>query len=100
MAFCTRSAGRCLEPHGRGNPRLPPEHNAGATDNRRARAQLLRPVEEIEPMAIDMTPEQREVGRENYRRAVQGLGLDRRDFMKGAAATAGAAAVVGAAGYY
>ena len=33
-------------------------------------------------MAIDMTPEQREVWRENYRRAVEGLGLNRREFMK------------------
>jgi predicted dehydrogenase len=51
-------------------------------------------------MAIDMTPEQREVGRENYRRAVEGLGLNRREFMKGVAATAGAVAGVGAAAYF
>jgi predicted dehydrogenase len=51
-------------------------------------------------MAIDMTPEQREIGRENYRRAVEGLHLNRRDFMKGVAAGAGAVAGVGAAAYF
>src|SRR4051794_1997858 len=51
-------------------------------------------------MAIDMTPEQREVGRENYRRAVEELHLDRREFLKGAAAAGGAVAGVGAAAYF
>jgi predicted dehydrogenase len=51
-------------------------------------------------MAIDLTPEQREIGRENYRRTVEGLNLNRREFMKGVAASAGAVAGVGAAAYF
>ncbi len=51
-------------------------------------------------MAIDMTPEQRQVGQENYRRAVEALHLDRREFMKAAAISAGAVAGVGAAAYF
>lgn len=51
-------------------------------------------------MAIDMTAEQRELGQENYRRAVEALGVNRRDFMKGLAAATGATVGVGAAAYF
>ncbi|HXG09789.1 MAG TPA: Gfo/Idh/MocA family oxidoreductase [Gemmataceae bacterium] len=50
-------------------------------------------------MAIDLTPEQRKIGQENFQRAVGQLGLTRRDFMKGLLA-AGAAVPIGAAAYY
>jgi predicted dehydrogenase len=55
-------------------------------------------------MAIDITPEQRAVGRENFQRVVGKLaeekpGVTRRDFMKGLIA-AGAVVPVGAAAYF
>lgn len=56
-------------------------------------------------MALDLTPEQREIGKANFHRAVGQLaaesegGVTRRDFMKGMLAT-GAALPVGAAAYY
>src|SRR5215210_5242042 len=50
-------------------------------------------------VAIDMTPEQRAVGEKNYKDAVEALGMNRRQFLKGAAV--GAAALGGsAAGVY
>lgn len=49
-------------------------------------------------MAIDMTPEQRAVGEANFKKAVDHLGLNRRDFLKagivGAGAVGGSAAAV------
>ena len=33
-------------------------------------------------MAIDMTPEQREVGEANFKKVTDNLGLNRRDFLK------------------
>jgi len=51
-------------------------------------------------MAIDLTPEQRELGRQNYRRTVEAMSVNRRDFLKGTAAGAGAVAVISAAAYY
>jgi predicted dehydrogenase len=49
-------------------------------------------------MAIDMTPEQRTVGEQNFQKAKEALGLDRRSFLKagilGAGAMAGSAAAV------
>src|SRR5262245_60796509 len=49
-------------------------------------------------MAIDMTPEQRTVGAANFKKAVEHLGLNRRDFLKagivGAGALGGSAAAV------
>jgi predicted dehydrogenase len=49
-------------------------------------------------MAIDMTPEQRAVGEANFKKAVEHLGLNRRDFLKagvlGAGALGGSAAAV------
>ncbi|MFO0881745.1 MAG: Gfo/Idh/MocA family oxidoreductase [Gemmataceae bacterium] len=49
-------------------------------------------------MAIDMTPEQRAVGEANFQKAVDHLGLNRRDFLKagivGAGAVGGSAAAV------
>jgi predicted dehydrogenase len=50
-------------------------------------------------MALDMTPEQKEVGKANFQRAVGELGLTRRDFMKGLLA-AGAVLPISAAAYY
>src|SRR5882762_7661591 len=49
-------------------------------------------------MAIDLTPEQRELGMANFQRTAEGL--SRRGFMKSFAAAAGAAAVVSPAVYY
>ena len=49
-------------------------------------------------MAIDLTPEQRAVGEENFKTTVEKLGLNRRDFIKagilGAGALGGSAAAV------
>ena len=49
-------------------------------------------------MAIDMTPEQRQAGEQNFDKATKQLGLDRRGFLKagilGAGAVAGSAAAV------
>jgi predicted dehydrogenase len=52
-------------------------------------------------MALDLTPEQREIGQQNYYRVAGQLreGVTRRDFIKGAVA-AGAAAPVAAAAYF
>lgn len=50
-------------------------------------------------MALDMTPEQREIGKANFQRMVGQHGLTRRDFMKGLLA-AGAVLPVSAAVYY
>src|SRR6516165_7350388 len=55
-------------------------------------------------MAIDLTPEQKTVGKENFHRVVGRLaeekpGVTRRDFMKGLIA-AGATIPVGAAAYF
>src|SRR5215468_8460951 len=50
-------------------------------------------------MAIDLTPEQKEIGKANFQRVVGGHGLTRRDFMKGVLA-AGATLPVTAAAYY
>src|SRR5256884_6946620 len=49
-------------------------------------------------MAIDLTPDQRELGMANFQRAADGL--SRRGFMKSFAAAAGAAAVVTPAVYF
>lgn len=51
-------------------------------------------------MAIDMTPEQREVGEANFKKVADHLGLNRRDFLKAGAAGAAAAGVSAAAAYY
>src|SRR4051794_20033570 len=51
-------------------------------------------------MAIDMTPEQRAVGEANFDKAVDHLGLSRRDFLKAGAAGMGAAGLSAAAVYY
>src|SRR5947209_16723332 len=48
-------------------------------------------------MAIDLTPEQRQLGQENYARVADGL--TRRRFLKGVAAAAGAVPVAAAAYY-
>ena len=49
-------------------------------------------------MAIDMTPEQRTVGEQNFQKATEALGLNRRSFLKagilGAGALGGSAAAV------
>jgi predicted dehydrogenase len=50
-------------------------------------------------MALDLTPEQRAVGKANYDRTVAGLST-RRDFLKGLAITAGSAALVTPALYF
>jgi predicted dehydrogenase len=50
-------------------------------------------------MALDLTPEQRAVGKANYDRTVAGLST-RRDFLKGLAITAGSAALVTPAAYF
>jgi predicted dehydrogenase len=49
-------------------------------------------------MALDLTPEQREIGRDNYARTAEGL--TRRGFMKSLAAGAGGVAAVSAAAYF
>jgi len=49
-------------------------------------------------MAIDLTPEQRQLGQENFARVADGM--TRRRFLKGAAIAAGAAAVVTPAVYF
>src|SRR5437867_1621337 len=49
-------------------------------------------------MAVQLSPEQRQVGQENFARAAEGM--TRRRFMKGAAIAAGAAAVVTPAVYF
>src|SRR6516225_9493351 len=51
-------------------------------------------------MAIDLTPEQREIGKVNFQRVVGQHGLNRRDFMKGLIAAGGGAAAVSAAAYF
>jgi predicted dehydrogenase len=51
-------------------------------------------------MAIDLTPEQREIGKANFNRVVGQYGQTRRDFMKGLIAAGGGAAAVSAAAYY
>lgn len=51
-------------------------------------------------MAIDMTPEQRAVGEANFQKAVDHLGLNRRDFLKAGAAGVGAAGLTAAAAYW
>lgn len=51
-------------------------------------------------MAIDMTPEQRAVGEANFEKAVDHLGLNRRDFLKAGAAGVGAVGLSAAAVYY
>jgi predicted dehydrogenase len=50
-------------------------------------------------MAIDVTPEQKEIGKANFQRVVGHHGLNRRDFMKGLLA-AGAVVPVSAAAYF
>jgi predicted dehydrogenase len=50
-------------------------------------------------MALDLTQEQKEVGKANFNRTVGELGMNRRDFMKGMLA-AGAVLPVSAAAYY
>jgi predicted dehydrogenase len=50
-------------------------------------------------MALDLTPEQKEVGKANFHRAVGEFGLTRRDFMKGLLA-AGAVLPISAAAYF
>jgi predicted dehydrogenase len=50
-------------------------------------------------MALDLTPEQKEIGKANFQRAVSRYGMNRRDFMKGMLA-AGAVLPVSAAMYY
>src|SRR3989442_1071497 len=49
-------------------------------------------------MAIDLTPDQRELGMANFQRTAEGL--SRRGFMKSFAAAAGTAAVVSPAVYF
>jgi hypothetical protein len=49
-------------------------------------------------MALDMTPEQREIGKANFERVKEGL--TRRGFMKGLALTGGVLGPVGAAAVY
>jgi predicted dehydrogenase len=51
-------------------------------------------------MAIDMTPEQRQIGEQNFKAAADKLGLNRRDFLKGAGLAAGAVGVSAAAVYF
>src|SRR5215813_8892993 len=50
-------------------------------------------------MALDLTPEQKEIGKANFHRVVGAHGLTRRDFMKGMLA-AGAVLPVSAAAYF
>src|SRR4051794_32952232 len=49
-------------------------------------------------MALDLTPEQKELGKANFQRVTEGL--TRRDFMKSMALTAGVVAPVSAAAYF
>src|SRR5262245_24347394 len=51
-------------------------------------------------MAIDLTPEQRTVGEKNFKKAVNTLGVNRRDFLKGSLAAAGAVGGTAAAVYF
>jgi predicted dehydrogenase len=51
-------------------------------------------------MAIDLTPEHRAVGQANFDKAVDHLGLSRRDFLKAGAAGAGALGLGAAAAYF
>jgi predicted dehydrogenase len=51
-------------------------------------------------MAIDLKPEERKVGEENFKRAVDGLGLNRREFLKAGAAATAAVAGTAAAAYF
>ncbi|MFM7150326.1 MAG: Gfo/Idh/MocA family protein, partial [Gemmataceae bacterium] len=51
-------------------------------------------------MAIDMTPEQRTVGEANFKKVVDHLGLNRRDFIKSGIVGAGAAGGSAAAVYF
>jgi predicted dehydrogenase len=51
-------------------------------------------------MAIDVTPEQRQVGEANFRKVSERLGLSRRDFVKGSLLGVGAAAGSAAAVYF
>jgi predicted dehydrogenase len=51
-------------------------------------------------MAIDLTPEQRKVGEQNFQKAVDKLGLSRRDFLKGSLVAAGAVGGSAAAVYF
>src|ERR687885_806717 len=55
-------------------------------------------------MALDLTPEQKELGKANFQRVAKGLkeaeGVTRRDFMKSMALTAGVAVPVSAAAYF
>ncbi|HZT79815.1 MAG TPA: Gfo/Idh/MocA family oxidoreductase, partial [Gemmataceae bacterium] len=51
-------------------------------------------------MALDLTPEQRQLGKDNFARTAQHLAVTRRDFLKGLAAGAGGLAAVTAAGYF
>src|SRR5262245_38742495 len=51
-------------------------------------------------MAIDMTPEQRQVGEKNFKAATEKAGLNRRDFMKVGLAGLGGVAGTAAAMYF
>ncbi len=51
-------------------------------------------------MAIDMTPEQRQVGEQNFKAATEQLGMNRRDFLKGGLLGVGAVAGSAAAVYF
>src|SRR5262245_30096415 len=51
-------------------------------------------------MAIDLTPEQRQVGEQNFKAVGERLGLNRRDFLKGGLLGLGAAAGSTAAVYF
>jgi predicted dehydrogenase len=51
-------------------------------------------------MAIDLTPEQRQVGEQNFKEVGEKLGLNRRDFLKGGLLGLGAAAGSAAAVYF
>src|SRR3954447_9939752 len=85
----------------------PPRRVPSAGRRRAPRRQAYTPQQRRPHMALDMTPEQREIGQKNYHRAVgqtaalppTGQGPTRRSFMKGLLA-AGAAAPVAAAAYY
>jgi predicted dehydrogenase len=51
-------------------------------------------------MAIDMTPEQRKAGEENFDKATEALGLNRRGFLKAGVLGAGAVAATAGAVYF
>ena len=51
-------------------------------------------------MAIDMTPAERTVGEENFKKATETLGINRRSFLKAGILGAGAVAGSAAAVYY